>query len=65
MKVVLTIFMLVLFNIFMTRTWYGHLKKGSAADDKPPLLIAMVSRRVAFFEYCFLIPSIGWGTRAV
>lgn len=43
MKVALTISMLVVSNVFMTWAWYGHLKKGSAADDKPLLLIILMS----------------------
>ena len=49
--------MLVVSNVFMTWAWYGHLKKGSAADDKPLLLIILMSWGVAFFEYCFMIPA--------
>ena len=60
MKVALTISMLVVSNVFMTWAWYGHLKKGSAADDKPLLLIILMSWGVAFFEYCFMIP---WAMR--
>ena len=65
MKVALTISMLVVSNVFMTWAWYGHLKKGSAADDKPLLLIILMSWGVAFFEYCFMIPAnrLGWGCR--
>lgn len=48
MKVALTISMLVVSNVFMTWAWYGHLKKGSAADDKPLLLIILMSWGVAF-----------------
>lgn len=35
--------MLVVSNVFMTWAWYGHLKKGSPVDDKPLLLIILMS----------------------
>lgn len=56
MKVILTIAMLVMSNVFMTWAWYGHLKKG-AADDKPLAVIILISWGIAFFEYCLLIPA--------
>lgn len=49
--------MLVVSNVFMTWAWYGHLKKGSPVDDKPLLLIILMSWGLAFFEYCFMIPA--------
>ncbi len=49
--------MLVVSNVFMTWAWYGHLKKGSGADDKPLLMIILMSWGLAFFEYCFMIPA--------
>lgn len=57
MKVVLTIAMLVVSNIFMTWAWYGHLKQGSTLDQKPLLVIILMSWGLAFFEYCFMIPA--------
>lgn len=57
MKVALTIVMLVVSNVFMTWAWYCHLKKGSPVDDKPLLLIILMSWGLAFFEYCFMIPA--------
>mgnify|MGYP003205413293 CR=1 FL=1 len=57
MKIALTISMLVVSNVFMTWAWYGHLKKGSGADDKPLLMIILMSWGLAFFEYCFMIPA--------
>ncbi len=56
MKVLLTIGLLVLSNMFMTFAWYGHLKKG-AGDAKPLFWIIVLSWGVAFFEYCFMIPA--------
>ena len=57
MKIALTMSMLVVSNVFMTWAWYGHLKKGSGADDKPLLMIILMSWGLAFFEYCFMIPA--------
>ena len=55
----LTIFLLIVSNTFMTIAWYGHLKHRSA-----PLMEAIaVSWLIAFFEYCFQVPAnrIGFG----
>lgn len=49
----LTIFLLLISNIFMTFAWYGHLKYRSS----PILLAIMVSWGIAFFEYCFQVPA--------
>ena len=64
MKVALTIAILVVYNDFMTWAWYGHLKKGSPVDDKPLLLIILMSWGLAFFEYCFMIPATVSAMRA-
>jgi uncharacterized protein (DUF486 family) len=49
----LTVFLLLISNIFMTFAWYGHLNY-----RKSPLLIAiLVSWGIAFFEYCFQVPA--------
>ncbi len=40
-------------NVFMTFAWYGHLKFKSTA-----LFAAiLVSRGIAFFEYCLAVPA--------
>ena len=52
-KMLLTITLLVISNIFMTLAWYGHLKFGS----KPLLLVVIVSWGIAFFEYCLAVPA--------
>jgi uncharacterized protein len=54
-----TVFLLLLSNVFMTFAWYGHLRHKSA-----PLVVAiLVSWGIAFFEYCFQVPAnrIGYG----
>jgi uncharacterized protein (DUF486 family) len=55
----LTIFLLVISNIFMTFAWYGHLKHRSA----PILEAIVISWLIAFGEYCFQVPAnrIGYG----
>ncbi len=47
MNVVMSVFLLMLSNLFMTFAWYGHLKtlKGSAW-----FVAVMVSWSIAFFE---------------
>src|SRR5499426_2328609 len=55
----LTVFLLVISNTFMTFAWYGHLKHRSA-----PIVSAIVlSWLIAFGEYCFQVPAnrIGYG----
>jgi uncharacterized protein (DUF486 family) len=56
----LTIFLLLVSNIFMTFAWYGHLKHKTA----PIVLTILVSWGIAFFEYCFQVPAnrIGSGS---
>jgi uncharacterized protein (DUF486 family) len=56
----LTIFLLLISNIFMTFAWYGHLKHKTA----PIVLTILVSWGIAFFEYCFQVPAnrIGSGS---
>ena len=49
----LTIFLLLVSNIFMTFAWYGHLKHKTA----PIVLTILVSWGIAFFEYCFQVPA--------
>lgn len=49
-----TILLLVLSNAFMTFAWYGHLK---SFNDKPILIVILVSWGIAFFEYLLQIPA--------
>jgi uncharacterized protein (DUF486 family) len=48
-----TIVLLTISNIFMTFAWYGHLKY----RDVPLFQVIVVSRGIAFFEYCFQVPA--------
>ena len=56
----LTIFLLLISNIFMTFAWYGHLKHKAT----PLVTTIIVSWGIAFFEYCFQVPAnrIGSGS---
>jgi len=40
-------------NVFMTTAWYGHLK----FRESPILLAFLVSRGIAFIEYCMAVPA--------
>lgn len=55
----LTIFLLIVSNSFMTLAWYGHLKFNT--DKMLPKLgifgIVLISWLIAFFEYCFQVPA--------
>lgn len=52
--------LLLLSNVFMTFAWYGHLKN---LHDKPWGTAALVSWRIALFEYLLQVPAnrIGFG----
>lgn len=56
---VATIGLLLLFNVFMTFAWYGHLKYKAA----PLLAVILISWGIAFFEYLLQVPAnrIGHG----
>jgi len=50
----ITVFLLILSNCFMTFAWYGHLKYGHAW----PLWKAIIaSWAIALFEYCLAVPA--------
>jgi uncharacterized protein (DUF486 family) len=56
----LTVFLLIISNVFMTFAWYGHLRY----KNKALWIVVLVSWLIAFFEYCFQVPAnrIGYGT---
>ena len=58
-RIMATIILLIISNIFMTVAWYGHLK----FKQHPLMLVILVSWFIAFFEYCFQVPAnrIGHG----
>jgi len=59
MKSLLTIFLLIISNVFMTFAWYGHLKlqEMKITTGWPLLGIILLSWGIAFFEYCFQVPA--------
>lgn len=59
MKSLLTIFLLICSNVFMTFAWYGHLKfKDLSFFSKWGLpAVILVSWGIALFEYCFQVPA--------
>jgi uncharacterized protein len=50
---VLTVFLLVISNTFMTYAWYGHLKQRNLSM----VAAIFVSWSVALGEYCFQVPA--------
>lgn len=53
----LTIALLTVSNVFMTFAWYGHLKYPQA----PLWQAVVISRLIAFFEYCLMVPANRYG----
>lgn len=59
MKIITTIGLLVISNIFMTFAWYGHLKFKEMewfGNLGLPAII-LISWGIALFEYCFQVPA--------
>ncbi|MFH1114896.1 MAG: DMT family protein [Pseudomonadota bacterium] len=52
--VVLTIFLLICSNVFMTFAWYAHLKE---LNNKIWVLAALISWGIALFEYLLQVPA--------
>ncbi len=50
----ITIGLLFCSNIFMTFAWYAHLKE---LNNKPWVIIVLISWGVALFEYMFQVPA--------
>lgn len=59
MKGLITIFLLVLSNTFMTFAWYGHLKFKELRwfENLGIFSIIVISWGIAFFEYMFQVPA--------
>ena len=57
-----SLFLLVLSNVFMTFAWYGHLK---GMNTRPLWIAILVSWGIAFFEYCLQVPANRIGFRFV
>ncbi|MGA3211352.1 MAG: DMT family protein [Terriglobales bacterium] len=50
----ITVFLLVFSNIFMTFAWYGHLKYG---HGWPLWKAILISWAIALVEYCLAVPA--------
>ncbi|WP_276360369.1 DMT family protein [Daejeonella sp. H1SJ63] len=63
MRVLLTISLLCISNIFMTLAWYGHLKFREMEWSKGLGLFAiiLISWGIAMFEYMFQVPANKFG----
>ena len=63
MRIIFTIGMLVISNIFMTLAWYGHLKfkEVSWLQHLGLFTVILISWGLAFFEYCFQVPANRYG----
>lgn len=59
MKIIKTLFFLLVSNTFMTFAWYGHLKFKDMVWAKNVGLfgIILISWGLAFFEYLFQVPA--------
>ncbi|WP_196896132.1 DMT family protein [Aureivirga marina] len=59
MRGIVTIFLLIFSNTFMTLAWYGHLKlvEYKWFHKLGLFSIIVLSWGVAFFEYCLMIPA--------
>ncbi|HPE60062.1 MAG TPA: DMT family protein [Thiolinea sp.] len=51
---VITVFMLLCSNVFMTFAWYAHLK---TLGHRPWLVAALISWGIALFEYLLQVPA--------
>lgn len=59
-RVIATISMLIISNVFMTYAWYGHLK---TLSKEHWFKAVVISWSIAFFEYLIMVPAnrIGYG----
>ncbi|MDR2907436.1 MAG: DMT family protein [Bacteroidales bacterium] len=59
MKIIYTLALLVVSNIFMTLAWYGHLKLHDLkiTNNWPLFGVILLSWGIALFEYCFQVPA--------
>lgn len=60
MKLLYTIGLLIVSNVFMTFAWYGHLKLQQmkvVTSNTPLLLVILMSWGLALFEYCCQVPA--------
>ncbi|OUD15677.1 DMT family protein [Thioflexithrix psekupsensis] len=52
--IVISVFLLICSNVFMTFAWYAHLKE---LNHKPWIIAALVSWGIALFEYLLQVPA--------
>jgi uncharacterized protein len=50
--------LLIISNVFMTWSWYAHLRYKSS----PLILAILVSWSIGFIEYCFAVPANRYGS---
>ena len=64
-KLLITIGLLIISNIFMTFAWYGHLKlqEAKVISNWPLYGVILLSWGIALFEYCFQVPANRIGFR--
>lgn len=62
--ILISIFLLLCSNVFMTFAWYAHLKE---LNHKPWIIAALISWGIALFEYMFQVPAnrIGYSVLSV
>lgn len=62
--IVISIFLLICSNVFMTFAWYAHLKE---LNNKPWVIAAFVSWGIALLEYMFQVPAnrIGYSVLSI
>lgn len=53
-QILISIFLLMCSNVFMTFAWYAHLKE---LNNKPWIIAAVVSWGIALFEYLLQVPA--------
>lgn len=63
MKIILTVALLIISNVFMTFAWYGHLQfqKIDFLKNTGLLGIILISWFIALFEYAFQVPANKFG----
>lgn len=56
---IVSVWLLIISNTFMTFAWYGHLKFNQMKGfDKLSIpLVILISWSIALFEYCFQVPA--------
>jgi len=59
MKIIYTLVLLIVSNVFMTLAWYGHLKlqEMKVINSLPLFGVILLSWGIALFEYCFQVPA--------